>query len=79
MWVDEFVQVSQAHCATNDYDSYDLLDDAKVACLNDVNCSAVYDYKCDDIGTFRLCPVGFAVESSTNNSCLYRLPGKKKN
>ena len=77
MWVDEFVQVFHTHCANNDYDSYDLLDDAKYACLNNINCSAVYDSKCDDIDEFTLCRVGFAAENSTQNSCLYQLPGKK--
>ena len=76
-FISHFVQVSDTHCTTNDYDSYDFLDDAKVACLNDVNCSAVYDEHCDG-DEFTLCPVGFTVEHSTSNSCLYRLPGKKK-
>ena len=57
-------------CASDAYGSYSSLDQARAACISDINCKGVHDSACDGLGTLRLCPLAAALKESTT-SCLY--------
>ena len=64
-----YVKVERS-CYGNDYDTYNTLEKATSACSSDDNCQAVYDFKCDNKGTFTLCSKDVTLKSSST-SCAY--------
>ena len=50
------------------YGSYESLEEAKLACINDTECIAVQDSFCDGIGDFHLCKKG--IKSPNIKSCI---------
>ena len=61
-------------CENYKYGQYNELEEAKQACKEDKNCTAVYDVECGDGGLFHLCPDMEDVLSSTavsSVSCIH--------
>ena len=52
----------------NSYGNYASLEVAQKTCFEDIDCIAVQDDGCDNIGSYRLCKNGFVRPSS---SCIY--------
>ena len=61
------------YCFTGKYPEggYDSFEEAKSACTTDVNCGMIYDRKCDNEGTFYLCPRDSLLYRSYS-SCVYK-------
>lgn len=60
-------------CDSDAYGSYSTIEKARSACISDSACQGVYDSKCDDVGTFKLCPRAAALTESSPSwaSCVY--------
>ena len=60
------------HCST----FHQTFEESKSACDNDLNCEAVYDLFCDDIGSFCTCKSLYVVEQThpKGMDCVYRKP-----
>ena len=69
----EFEKLPWKSCDSDAYGSYSTLDMARSACISDSACQGVYDSKCDDVGTFKLCPRTAALTESSASwaSCVY--------
>ena len=68
----EFVQKSNKYCYNGRYpeNGYDTFDEAKSSCEKDKRCGMVYDRRCDNEGTFYLCPKDSMLYRSTS-SCVF--------
>ena len=54
------------------YGDYSTLSLAQSACDSDSSCGGVYDYSCDNSGSFKLCHISEGhIEASTARSCVY--------
>ena len=67
--VSGYTKVLQKHCANDDYNSYDTLDQAISVCSSGSGCGGVYDGQCDGTG-FALCPTGI-IYGFSDDSCIY--------
>ena len=65
-----FKEPEKKNCSNDYYGDYEGLEDAKVACKADKNCTAVYDIRCDNHNKFYLCSKNASVLSS-EISCLH--------
>ena len=65
-----FTELSRKHCFSVKYGSYSTESAAKTACLADSNCKGVYDPRCDNTGTFYLCPISATYQTSSS-SCIH--------
>ena len=65
-----FTEISQKHCSGSRYGTYFTESAAKTACLADSNCKGVYDPRCDNTGTFYLCPISATYQTSSS-SCIH--------
>ena len=70
-----FTKKPKTSCYANRYKEFSSLQEAKTECVQDRNCSSVYDNQCDGIEWY-LCPYGSISESSSGNSCTYVKEGK---
>ena len=64
-----FTKTASRSCYQNDYGRYDTLDEAKLACSNDSECSGIYDVFCNG-PPFVLCPKKEEFKHS-KSSCTY--------
>ena len=64
-----FTKTASRSCYQNDYGRYDTLDEAKLACSNDSECSGIYDVFCNG-PPFVLCPMKEDLKYS-KSSCTY--------
>lgn len=55
---------------------YDTFEEAKSACIDDLNCEAVYDLFCDGDGSFCTCNALSVIEQPhpKGMDCIYRKP-----
>ena len=60
------------HCGHNAYSTkYQVFKEAQAECAKmGSDCAGVYDYGCNDVGSYQLCKGGFKFGSSTQ-SCVY--------
>ena len=68
----KFITSSNKYCYTGRYpeNGYDSFAEAKSACETDDKCGKIYDRKCDNEGTFYLCPRDSTLYPS-QSSCVY--------
>ena len=59
-------------CLTDKYGAYESLNDAISACGDDPTCGYVYDQKCDNHDSFRLCKRSATISDSAVGSCIYK-------
>ena len=70
-------KISDIGCSPT-YGSFSSLTTAEVACTSDSNCQGVADTRCDNSGTFELCPKQSSLQSfsvifhSGVGSCVYK-------
>ena len=58
--------------ASSEYESHELLDFAKISCIEDRHCIGITDDNCDKNGTFHLCKTGYLTSDSYTPSCIYQ-------
>ena len=58
-------------CEDNQYGQFSDIKDAKQACKEDKNCSAVYDVGCGDGSIYHLCPDKKGILFDSNVSCIH--------
>lgn len=51
-----YKRLSNTGCKNNWYGSFTEIQEAKIACKEDDNCSAVYDVECGNGNKYHLCP-----------------------
>ena len=70
----KFEKVENRQCH-GPYSYYKTIEEAKLGCSKDIECTAIYSYACMDEG-FNLCKNGTDSSSSITGSCVYRQKGK---
>ena len=71
--VETFTKMEDTQCSPNyNSDSYSNVEEAKAACAQDVNCSAVFHYGCSGASNLDLCPKDAKITSASSGSCIYR-------
>ena len=58
-------------CEDNQYGQFSDIKDAKQACKEDKNCSAVYDVGCGDGSIYHLCPDKKGILFDSDVSCIH--------
>ena len=58
-------------CEDNKYGLFSDIQEAKQACKEDKNCSAVYDVGCDDGSAYHLCPDKEDILGDSEVSCIH--------
>ena len=58
-------------CEDSKYDHFLDISDAKQACKEDKNCSAIYDTGCGNGSTFHLCPDREDILRHSDVSCIH--------
>ena len=73
MFLDDFILRNNSICQSLlEYDPFELLNFAELACEKDPYCIGITDNNCDKIGPFHLCKTGFLTLESYTPSCVYQ-------